>query len=178
MATASYLADRMLELLTAAENALTLARTGNPIPDRVGRTHSRPVAEQCNGDGQLYVYLGNPSVVIESIRAPSASQGNVHWVPKARFYVELWRCSPPTKGHATPTAAQIDAFTARLAQDGWALVTGLEQSYLQGLLFPGALPAPPVGARPNFGTLIPLGPQGSVGGWQMLVELPINDPGP
>lgn len=171
---ATWIADRMLELLTAAENALTLARTGNPIPDRTGRTHSKPVVETCNSDGQLYVYAGNPAVVIESTRSGSALDGNVHWFPKARFYVELWRCSPVTVGHATPTAAEIDTFTAELAQDGWALVTGLEHAYLQGVLFPGVT----LLSRPNFGTLIPLGPQGTAAGWQMLVELPISDAGP
>lgn len=182
MPTADWVMDRGLELLTAAENALTQARTGLVPPDRTGLTHGEPVVEKCTGtggsgtNGQLYVYAANPVIDVQSVSVGQAMQrGPRQWMPYVRFLVDYWRCVPPREGHATPSAAKLSTYAQQMLQVGWALITGLEQSRLAGTLFPGITGGPFV---PKFGNLLPLNPRGGLGGWRIMLEVPINDPGP
>lgn len=175
--TADFVADRMLELLTAAEVSLTLARTGNPVPTRTGRTHGAPVAEVCEGSaygGQLNVYVDNPAITVEA-----QAQGRTHnigarlWMPYLNLVVELWRCAPKV-GPVLPSAADLDAYAAAMAKDGFALVTGLEQAKIGGTLFASI----PPNLEVRLGQLLPLPIQGGSGGWKMTVQVPVNDAGP
>lgn len=173
--TADFIADRALELLTAAEASLTLLRTGNPIPTRFGRTHGAPVAEVCEGSaygGQLNVYVDSPAVSVEAqSQGRSHNVGARHWMPYLNLVVELWRCAP--KG-PVPTAAQLDTYAAAMMKDGFALVTGLEAEKIAGLLFPTLPPNYEV----QLGLLTPLAIQGGSGGWKMTVRVPVADAGP
>lgn len=178
MPVASYLSARAQELLTAAQAALTLARTGNAVPARVYRSHGPPAVDWCNQD-LLVVYLDNPAEKLSNPaqgRAAQVSPGEYLQMPIARFVVELWRCVPTIDSQGTPpTATALDTSASGLQIDIHALVTGLRLAQTGGTLFPGA----GLGCGdPMFGDPVPLVPQGAMAGWRIRVEYPMNDAGP
>lgn len=171
---ADYLNLRLNELLTAAQAALTLVRSGNPIPSRVYVSHGPPAVDLCDDD-LLVVYLDNPAVRLTDPKADRTVQvGQFSVIPIARYIVEVWRCVPGPTDTSVPSAAELNTSALALANDGWALWTGLRLAREAGTLFP---------AGPQFDdaliqTPIPLPPQGSMGGWRIRVEAQTNDAGP
>lgn len=174
MPPTTYVADRLLELLTAAEAGLTLARTGNPIPTRNLRVHGEPAVDVCDDNGLLVVYSASPAVRLTDPRANDArNKGPHHFVPVLRMVVELWRCVPAVDDDGVPTVTELDASAAALANDMWALVTYLG-ARLDGIFLTG------LGAKvlAELGDPIPLGPRGQAAGWRLTVEIPVSDAGP
>jgi hypothetical protein len=173
MPATTFLADRMQDLLNAAQTALDVARTGNRNPGRIIRTHGPPAVDICSDD-LLCVYLAMPG-----LRLVEVSIGNAQnrmpkkLLPIADMNVELWRCT----GSLDPVPAPnvLDGFAAGLANDIWALFTGLQADIDANTLFPG-------GNFPGTKAMIqdpnPLPPQGAMSGWRIKVSVPLNDKGP
>lgn len=176
MPTADLLATRLQELKAAAQASLTLARTGNPIPTRVYRSHGRPAVDVlcAADDGLLAVYLADPAVDLQRVEHGRAINVGQHgYMALVRAVVEIWRCVPTQTSSGPPSATALDVSAEELARDGHALWTGLHLRREAGTLFPTA--GNKVESR--IGDPKPLAPRGGAAGWQITVEVGTTDVG-
>ncbi len=181
MPATTYASDRMNELVSAATVALAVTRSGNTLPTRILRTHNQPVVPVTNCADSLSVYLANPAIRLRQVSQGRAVQsGPVFIMPILRMFVELWRCVPGLGAAGEePTDTALNTSAGNLANDVWALWTGLKQQIDAGTAFTGlGIASAPQGVLPMLGDPIPLGPQGRMGGFRILVETPTSDLGP
>lgn len=177
MGTATYLDTLAHDLLDAASDGLTAARTGHPAPERVYVSHGVPAVDLCTGDdqtGQLSVYL-DPARGLDIVAKPDRPRVPRQLLvqPIALFVVELWRCHPAfTRGGEIPSAAVLDDAASMLLTDLWCLETQLFTEAADGTLFTVDCHRVEVlGAQA-------LNPQGGAAGWRLPVRVALSDTGP
>lgn len=159
---ADYLQILASDLLAAALAGLAPARTGNPEPDRVYISHGAPAWDDCDGSGQLSVWVG-------PIQHVQVALGNVCQIrPSAPLCVTLLRCVPTMNDDGSPpSAAALTASAGELNRDVWSLLTEL-------YAFAAALGCDMV----DVGSAEPLGPEGGLAGWRVCLDVLLNDSGP
>lgn len=108
--------DRLRNLLTAL---LDSAEGWLPAIDRTFVSHGRPIPE-CEA---LAVWL-------ESINALSQAKNGCSIEPRATFHITLFQC-----WESTSSASKIDERALTLADQAWALWTGLLAAWKDGTLF-------------------------------------------
>lgn len=151
---ATLVRDLLGDLLTAAAAVVTAP------PERQYVAHGN-FAHDCE---LLAVRLVN--VVAESddqgAGAPACAV-----IPVLRLEVTLLRCYPKVDENL-PTAAELTAASATLADDAVALTGGLLARWSAGTLFPTA------GIhcdRVEIGELTPVGPSGGIAGWRTTFDV-------
>ena len=169
---AAYLATLAADLLDAAGDGLTLVRTGHAPPERVYVSHGRPAVDGCE---QLTVHADERRAVWHRSMPdrPNVPQTCL-LAPVAVLVVQLWRCVPVAAEDGTPpTAAELDTAADDLLIDAWCLLTQLYGEHKDGTLFTGV-----TCRNVTFGDLLALPPQGGMAGWELRVEVGLDDAGP
>lgn len=154
MAFPDTLADLADTLLTAAAAGLDTTRTGHPNFTRQFRSHNAPAWEIC-AEAQLTVHTASLRHRQPVTKAPCQV------VPEIELHVQFVRCL--TSDVEGPPAATLDTEAEGLLVDLWALLNYLYQN-------------PVVGDCEfiTYGQVIPLGPSGGVGGYDVAVVLGVN----
>lgn len=159
-----YLYDLAQEILDAAADSLV--DDGLAVPDKVyvspGAIADFP--DDCPDQLAVHlqrVYSGIPGTEV-------ASPEDCGFARTAEFVVRLVRCLDSSDDdEGNPSSAALDADAHGLLQDGWSLHQGLLSRYAAGT-FLSACQALVVG------NLTSVGPQGGLGGWQLLVQAQIE----
>lgn len=166
----STLPTILSDVLTACQNAY--GQTGAPeIPARTFVAHGQPVVQP--GVDQLTVQsLGISAVHPFPLAQLRALRTTV--VPSAGISIEIWRScwpSPDATSHASKNAVSPQQFTAAssaLALDlttvwGWLADLAVHDGLVAS--FPTIAGAADISMSPA----IPLGPQGTMAGWKILL---------
>lgn len=173
--TVAYLADRALELLDAAEDALVQATTGHAPPGHVFLVHGEPADDfPCDG-GQLTVHISGLSHEQFGRFSTEPVPQSCARTPTPTFVITLRRCLPTPLGDGTaPSATAQDEHARNLMIDLWAILTELYDRARVCTLFTGVSHCSDI----NIGEVIALNDEGGVGGWQIPVSIVANDSGP
>lgn len=97
---------------------------------------------------------------------PRVTEGCV-MVPQGRFAFQTWRCQPS----GIPGADALTAASLAALGDALAIWDGITERQTAGTLLPEGPPA--FAALVN---LTPLGPSGSMAGWQILLDIELSRP--
>jgi hypothetical protein len=141
------------DVLAECEALLAQPVTGRRLPERRYVSHGQPPIEEC--DGALVVWF--PQVETRQVGARDAKVTN----RVVSVAVDVWRCWPIGDSHA-PTAAELSVASAVVADDCDRLTSGLSGWFVER--------CGPVEWR----AAVPLGPQGGLAGWRLLVLLGLD----
>lgn len=174
---ADYVYQRALDLLDAAADGLAAARTGHAVPSRQYVAHGRPAVDICDdptSTGQLTVHVDVSTGIHHRATPDHPNVPRTLLIqPIATFVVQVWRCWPTMEEDgAAPSTATLQAAAESLNRDAWALLTQIYAEHFASTLFQGVSCE-----AVTIGTLRPVGdPSGGTAGWEMTVDLALNDP--
>jgi hypothetical protein len=170
------IADQLLDIIVAG---LAEETTGRPAPGTTFISHGVPnrLAYCCEG-GYATVYLDplrgvehNPDLGGQTITGAHAMQQCIT-IPVGHFVLEWGRCVPKVSEDGWPSETDIDLSASDLLEDLWAVLTELYDRRASG-----ALAGADCGDI-TIGEAIPLEPAGGCAGWQVRLDLTLDDPGP
>jgi hypothetical protein len=176
---ADYLHVLALDLLDACSDGLSFARTGNDPPDRAYVSHGRPPVDVWDGEncsaGQLTVHFDEQTTIRHQTIPSSPQVPRAQEIaPVATLVVQLWRCWPSsTTDGGVPDGADLTARARGLNVDLWSMLTQVYAEHFAGSLFTGV-----AHQQVTIGAVRALLPSGHVAGWEVRVEVWLNDSGP
>lgn len=133
-------------------------------PDWADISHGPPAVDfgVCS---LLAVYLAG--VTPRQLTSNPRVTENCAQVPQGRFGFEVWRCAP-----ALPSGAdEVTAASLAALANACAIWNGITQRRGDGTLLP---PGPP--AITAMVSMTPVGPQGGMAGWQILLDVELSRP--
>lgn len=174
MTQATYLATVAHGLLDTALDALSMERTGRRPPQRSNLSWGMPPADTFDRNGQLTVTL-DPVGTGGSITHTSANPRHDSFImPRATFTVTVMRPVPTGDGKSPPRAVDLDASAAGLLTDLWAVMTAIYSGIHDYTLYTGHSS----GDEIKLGRTDMIPPQGGMGGFNVRIEVLLNDGGP
>ncbi len=163
--TVETLTEQAESVLDAAETAL--AGTVGGIPDLSYISTSPPAYDCCPA---LIVHVARLSEEFTSPSVPSPAsmlRPEITGLILATYQIVVLRCAASLTANGLPSPSAIQAVSAEVQQDAWALWNGITHAYKDGLIFDNCLGF-------HRDDLVPVREQGGCVGWEWTLRAVIN----